>query len=103
MMQLPSDRTMPLLGWLLLLAMLGFLSKEEFPVLRTAQNKTFDLNHAELADLMMVPRLSIKVAIAILEERERRGGFKKIDELRSVPGVGPKTIENLLKLSRVEP
>lgn len=100
-MKLPSDRTVPLLIWLLLLGILSFLSMEKMLVFPQKPLESINLNQARLEDLMTVPRLSARVARAILEARATKGGFKSFGELKSISGVGPKTIENLLKHSFV--
>jgi competence protein ComEA len=38
--------------------------------------------------LTAIPGIGVKLAGAIVRERERRGGFKTIDEIAGVPGIG---------------
>jgi competence protein ComEA len=40
--------------------------------------------------LTAVPGIGKNVAKTIVEERTKRGGFKNLDELMGVPGIGPK-------------
>jgi competence protein ComEA len=47
--------------------------------------------------LTAVPGIGKSVAKTIVEERTKRGGFKNLDELMGVPGIGPKLY------SRVKP
>lgn len=54
-----------------------------------------DLNRADKAELMQLPRISDKRAEAIIAERNRRGGFERADDLRKVDGIGPKTQRDL--------
>jgi competence protein ComEA len=54
-----------------------------------------DLNAASAADLENVPGLGPTLAARIVEERDRRGQFKSLDELRQVKGIGPATLERI--------
>ena len=95
MIRIASDKTIALLVWFLLLGSLSILSREELPVLAQAQFEKINLNHAELEDLMLIPRLSFKTAQNILSERNKRGGFRSFEEVDQVSGVGPGTLEKL--------
>jgi competence ComEA-like helix-hairpin-helix protein len=95
MIRIPSDKTIALLTWFILLGSLSILSREELPVLAQAQFEKVNLNQAKLEDLMQVPRLSFKIAQNILAERNKRGGFKSFREVDQVSGVGPGTLEKL--------
>lgn len=74
---------------------LNYFFREEIPVLPQQAFLKIDLNKAQAEDLMRIPRVSLKMALAIVEERRRRRGFKKIDELIDVSGIGPKILERL--------
>ena len=54
-----------------------------------------DLNSAGKADLDCLPGIGPARAEAILAFRERRGGFRSVDELREVPGVSGRVFEGL--------
>lgn len=54
-----------------------------------------DLNTASAAQLETLPRIGPKMAERILAYRAQRGGFRSVDELRNVKGIGAKTLENL--------
>jgi competence protein ComEA len=62
-----------------------------------------DLNRADRAELELLPGVGPKLAAAIETHRRDRGGFRSVDDLRSVPGVGPVVIDRLRPLVRVEP
>ncbi len=47
-----------------------------------------DLNLATAADLETLPGIGPTLADAIIAERDRRGGFTSVDDLRSVRGIG---------------
>lgn len=62
-----------------------------------------DLNRADRAELEQLPGVGPKLAAAIDAHRRDRGGFRSVDDLRTVPGVGPVMIDKLRPLVRVEP
>jgi competence protein ComEA len=47
-----------------------------------------DLNSATIAQLETLPGIGPSLAGAIVTERERRGGFRSVNELREVRGIG---------------
>ena len=66
----------------------------------TFQGK-IDLNRATEADLREIPRVGIKTARAILDHRKKIRGFKSMDQLSRVRGVGDKTLACLQKYAQV--
>jgi competence protein ComEA len=54
-----------------------------------------DLNQATRADLQLLPGVGEHLAQRIEAYRILNGPYSSIDELRKVPGIGPKTIERL--------
>lgn len=54
-----------------------------------------ELNSASQADLESLPGIGPSRAQAILEYRERHGPFRRIEELRRIKGIGPKTVDAL--------
>lgn len=46
------------------------------------------LNKESLEGFTALPGIGVKLAAAIVKERERRGGFKSMDEIMSVRGIG---------------
>lgn len=54
-----------------------------------------DLNRALMAELELLPGVGQNLARRIIEAREAAGGFRSLDELLDVPGIGPATLEGL--------
>lgn len=54
-----------------------------------------NLNTAEAAQLMLLPRVGEKAAARIIEYRTQHGPFKKTSDLMQVKGFGAKTFERL--------
>ena len=54
-----------------------------------------NLNSATSAELESLPGIGPTLAEAILAERERRGGFRSVNELRDVRGIGDKRFADL--------
>jgi comEA protein len=62
-----------------------------------------DLNRAGTELLEELPGIGQAKAQAILALREERGGFRSVEELADVRGIGPKTVEKLRDLVTVGP
>jgi len=60
-----------------------------------------NLNTATTDDLDALPGIGPTLAAAILRERERRGGFTSVDQLRDVRGIGEKRFADLHDLVTV--
>jgi competence protein ComEA len=69
----------------------------------TASQKPVDLNKAGRAELVQVPGIGPNLAEAILNHRTQVGRFESLEDLQSVRGVGPKTMEKLKPWLTVEP
>jgi competence protein ComEA len=54
-----------------------------------------DINQAGVEQLQGLPNIGPVKAKRIVENRESKGPFKSVDDLRRVPGIGPKTVEQL--------
>ena len=62
---------------------------------KTSASGPLNLNTATVAQLEALPGIGKSTAERILEYREKSGGFKKIEDLMNVRGIGEK---NFLKL-----
>lgn len=60
------------------------------------------LNRARAADLELLPGIGPMLARRIVEHRERNGPFRACEDLLAVHGIGPRTLERLRPLLRVE-
>jgi len=54
-----------------------------------------NVNTASSEELQLLPGIGEARARALLETRKRRGGFKSVDELLEVKGIGPASLEKL--------
>jgi len=70
---------------------------------RPAAAAPLNLNTATQAQLETLPGIGARTAELILEYRQKNGGFKKIEELMNVRGVGEKSFLKLKPLITVTP
>src|SRR5262249_41436208 len=54
-----------------------------------------DLNQAGHAELLQLPGVGEKTAKRIEDQRQAQGGFKRVDDLAKVHGIGPATVQKL--------
>ncbi|MGB9757785.1 MAG: ComEA family DNA-binding protein [Candidatus Bipolaricaulaceae bacterium] len=62
-----------------------------------------DLNRATAAELEKLPGIGPTLAARIVAWRETHGPFRTVEDLLAVPGIGPKTLENLRDKVTVTP
>jgi competence protein ComEA len=62
-----------------------------------------NLNTATAADLQALPGVGAATARLIIEHREKNGGFKKIEELMNIKGIGEKSFLKLKPMVTVAP
>ena len=84
------------LGMALCLA--GAASAADGPRLQGVVN----VNTATLEELQLLPGIGPSRARSILAMREQRGGFKSVDELAEVKGIGQASLARLRPFVRLE-
>jgi competence protein ComEA len=62
-----------------------------------------NLNTATAADLQALPGVGAATARLIIEHREKNGGFKKVEELMNIKGIGEKSFLKLKPMVSVSP
>jgi competence protein ComEA len=62
-----------------------------------------DLNAATAADLQKLPGIGPALAARIVEYRQKAGGFKKVEELMNVQGIGEASFLKLKSLVAIAP
>lgn len=71
----------------------------------TAETLAFvvELNSASKAELTNLPRVGETLAERIVERREELGGFRSVDDLLGVKGIGEKTLDKMRPFCVVAP
>jgi len=62
-----------------------------------------DLNRATAAELQLLPGIGPAMAERILQYRKQLHGFRSVDDLDGVRGIGPKTLEKIRPFVTVKP
>jgi competence protein ComEA len=62
-----------------------------------------DLNEAGERELTLLPGIGALTAQRIIEDRHAKGPFRSLLDLARVPGIGPKTIDQIEPYCRVAP
>ena len=70
-------------------------AKPRTPAAPTQTAALVNLNTATLAELEALPGVGAKTASRILDYRQKKGPFKKIEELMNVQGIGEKSFLKL--------
>ena len=73
------------------------------PAAEASASSRVNLNTASVTQLETLPGIGRATAERILEYREKNGGFKKVEDLMNVRGVGEKSFLKLKALVMVTP
>ena len=65
-----------------------------FPFAVSATEKT-NINSATVKELKKLDGIGKKLAVSIIEYREKNGLFQSIDDLKKIKGIGKKTFEKI--------
>lgn len=68
-----------------------------------AGGRRIDINSADAAELALLPGIGPALAERIIEDRERRGPFKRVEDLDRVKGIGPRIVERVRAMAIVGP
>ena len=69
---------------------------------RAVPSRPVNLNTATAAELQTLPGIGAVLAGNIIEYRRRAGGFRSVDDLAAVPGIGPKRLAQIRPLATVQ-
>ncbi len=84
-------------GWLVILTLavsaphVAFAQQAPAAATDAKSEAVVNLNTATAADLEALPGIGKSTAQRILEYRQKSGGFKKVEELMNVKGIGEKS------------
>jgi competence protein ComEA len=103
-------RRVSMLSTLALILLLGLSDSPAAAQAKTAKPKgpsptatPLNLNTATTAELQALPGVGAATAKLIVEHRQKNGGFKKIEELMNIKGIGEKTFLKLKPMVTVAP
>ena len=77
------------------------IQREERAGVPLAAGERLDPNFADETELRRLPGIGPELAGRIMEFRDRRGGFRKVDDLLAIPGIGPGTVEKIRNRLRI--
>jgi competence protein ComEA len=91
-------------GFVILVAMLVLFHQFSFAqaVDTSSSTKLVNINTAGQSELESLPGIGPSLAKKIMEFRQKNGGFKNVNDLVAVPGIGQKKFEQLKNLVTVK-
>lgn len=69
---------------------------------RTGKDSRININKASVEELVELPRVGQATAKRIVVFREQNGPFKKVEDLKSVRGIGDKVFDQIRPGIRVD-
>ncbi len=63
---------------------------------------SININTATVAQLTKLPGIGPKKAKRIIETRKKLGGFKRIEDIMKVKGIGERTFQRIKRMIRVK-
>ena len=66
-----------------------------------SEDTKISLNNADIEKLIELPGIGEKTALKIIEYRNKYGGFKSIDEIKNISGIGDKKYAKIKDLITV--
>jgi comEA protein len=92
---------------ILLLAMSAPAAAQDKPAAKAktaaAPSAPINLNTATVQQLEALPGVGARTAQLIVEHRQKNGGFKKVEELMNIKGIGEKSFLKLKPMVTVTP
>ena len=93
------NKTKNILTLLVILAMAAVsLAAVDQPSPAGAGKQLVNINSADAAQLARLPQIGAKMALRIMEYRKSNGGFKRVQDLLKVKGIGEKLFAKLQPL-----
>jgi competence protein ComEA len=89
-------------GWLRALVLALPLALAAVPFAASALDGVVNLNTASAEDLSLLPGVGPARARAIIELRQQRGGFKRVEDLLEVKGIGESSLAKLKPYLAIE-
>src|SRR5258705_12027674 len=89
-------------GWLRALVLVLPLALAAAPFAASALSGVVNVNTASAEELSLLPGVGPSRARAIIELRQQRGGFKRVEDLLEVKGIGESSLAKLKPYLAVE-
>jgi len=68
----------------------------------TGKDSRININKASVEELVELPRVGQAVAKRIVLYRQENGPFKKVEDIKSVRGIGDKVFDQIRSIIRVD-
>jgi len=78
-----------------LVALVGLLATGATPALADGLSGVVNVNTATVEELQMLPGIGAARAAAVVRTRKARGGFKRLEDLLEVKGIGEASLAKM--------